>query len=86
MLIRHIGHAEFLMETESGVRIVTDPYDAGCGYPVRKLNADIALISHHHHDHDAVKNLKGTPRIYDREGCYTPEPGLKLTALKIRWL
>ena len=29
MLIQHIGHAEFLIETESGMRIVTDPYDEG---------------------------------------------------------
>ena len=31
MLIKHIGHSEFVIETEGGVRIVTDPYDAGCG-------------------------------------------------------
>ena len=58
MLIQHIGHAEFLIETESGLRIATDPYDAGCGYPVRKIPADIALVSHSHHDHNAVENLK----------------------------
>ena len=34
MLIRHIAHAEFLIETESGYRIVTDPYDETCGYPM----------------------------------------------------
>ncbi len=82
MLIRHIGHAEFLIETESGVRIVTDPYDAGCGYPVQKVTADIALISHHHHDHDAVENLKGMPRIIDSEGTFTPESGVKITAVR----
>jgi L-ascorbate metabolism protein UlaG (beta-lactamase superfamily) len=37
MLIQHIGHAEFLVETESGVIIVTDPYDENCGYPVRSV-------------------------------------------------
>ena len=54
MLIQHIGHAEFLIETESGMRIVTDPFDESCGYPVRRIRADVALVSHHHHDHDAV--------------------------------
>ena len=82
MLIKHIGHAEFLIETESGVRIVTDPYDAGCGYPLRKVTADVALVSHHHHDHDAVENLKGEPRIIDAAGEYTPESGVKITALR----
>lgn len=82
MLFYHIGHAEFLIETESGVRIVTDPYDAGCGYPVRKITADAALVSHHHHDHDAVENLKGEPKIIDTAGIYTPEAGVKITAIR----
>ena len=82
MLIKHIGHAEFLIETESGVRIVTDPYDAGCGYPLRKVTADVALISHHHHDHDAVGNLKGEPRVIDTAGENTPESGVRITALR----
>ena len=82
MLIRHIGHAEFLMENENGVRIVTDPYDASCGYPLQKVTADIALVSHHHHDHDAVENLKGQPRIIDTAGACLPEPDVKITAAR----
>ena len=82
MLIRHIGHAEFLIETENGVRIATDPYDAGCGYPLQKIKADAALVSHHHHDHDAVENLKGEPRIIDAAGSYTPEIGVRITAVR----
>ena len=81
MLIRHIGHAEFLIETESGLKIVIDPYDASCGYPVEKLTADVALVSHHHHDHDAADLLEGNPRVIDAAGEYTPESGVKLTAL-----
>lgn len=82
MLIKHIGHAEFLIETESGVRIVTDPYDAGCGYPLRKITADAALVSHHHHDHDAVENLRGEPKIIDTAGSFTPECGIRITAIR----
>ena len=82
MFIQHIGHAEYLIETESGVRIVTDPYDASCGYPLHRVMADIALVSHHHHDHDAVENLDGEPRVIDTAGQYSPEPDVRVTALK----
>ena len=82
MLFRHIGHAEFWMETENGVQIVTDPYDAGCGYPVRPVKAEIALVSHHHHDHDAVENLQGNPLVIDQAGKYTPEEGMMITAVR----
>ena len=39
MIIRCIGHAEFLLELENEMRIVFDPYDAGCGYPVIQPSA-----------------------------------------------
>ena len=81
MLIRHIGHAEFLIETESGMRIVTDPYGEGCGYPVKKLKADAALVSHGHHDHNAVENLEGLKTVIDQAGVYTPAAGVRITAL-----
>ena len=82
MLIQHIGHAEFLIELENGHRIVTDPYDASCGYPIRLLRADTVLVSHHHHDHDAVENVEGAVRVIDSAGIFTPEAGIKVTALE----
>ena len=82
MIIQHIGHAEFLIETESGMRIVTDPYDEGCGYPVRKLKADAALVSHGHHDHNAVDTLEGLQTVVDAAGEYTLAAGVRVTAMK----
>ena len=82
MIIRHIGHAEFLIETESGWRIVTDPYDAGCGYPLQKTEADTVLVSHHHHDHDAVENVAGNPQVIDYAGEHTLIPSVKVTAFR----
>lgn len=82
MLIQQIGHAEFLIETEEGARMVIDPYDASCGYPVRKLQADTALVSHGHHDHNAVENLEGLLNVIDRPGIHTPAKGVRVTALQ----
>ena len=81
MLIQHIGHAEFLLTAESGFRIVTDPYDASTGYPVQKVEADGVLVSHHHHDHDAVENVAGHPQIIDYAGLHTFAPGRQVTGI-----
>ena len=82
MIIRHIGHAEFQIETESGIRIVTDPYDSSCGYPIHQIESDIVLISHSHHDHNAFELLKGEPRVFNRAGIYTPDINIKISAVR----
>jgi len=82
MLIQHIGHAEFLLESGNGFRLVTDPYDATCGYPLKPQRADAVLVSHHHHDHDAVDQVTGNPRVIDQPGTYTLESDIRVTAVK----
>ena len=82
MIIRHNGHAKFFLETESGIRIITDPYDSACGYPIQPVESDLVLVSHAHHDHNAVETLKGTPRIIDRAGFFTPFSGLNVMAVR----
>lgn len=82
MIFSCIGHAEFLIELENGLRIVTDPYDQSCGYPVEKIQADVVLVSHGHHDHNAVENIKGQPRIIDAAGEYDLCDDVHITAVE----
>lgn len=82
MIISCIGHAEFMLELENGMRIVTDPYDAACGYPVSAIRADVALVSHNHHDHSAVDNVGGNPRIISAAGQYDLGEDVSLTAVE----
>ena len=82
MLIKSLGHAKFLLETEAGARIVTDPFDASTGYPITPVKADLALVSHHHHDHDAVDTLDGQPQVIDTAGVSEPLPGVRVTAVE----
>ena len=70
MIISCMGHAKFVIELDNGLRIVTDPYDASCGYPVTANPADVVLVSHQHHDHNAVETIPGNPRVIDRAGDF----------------
>lgn len=81
MIIRCIGHACFVMELDNGMRLVTDPYDDSCGYPVQSLKADAALVSHHHHDHAAVETVD-CGKVIDQAGVHTLAADVKVTAVK----
>ena len=81
MLLTCLGHAKFLIELNSGLRIVTDPFDATCGYPLTETRADVVLVSHGHHDHSAVETISGNPRIIREAGTYTLESGVTVTAI-----
>lgn len=82
MIFTCIGHAKFLIELENGMRIVTDPYDNTCGYPVTPVAADVVLVSHGHHDHNAVGTIPGTPRVIDQPGEYDLGDGVTVTAVE----
>lgn len=81
MIISCIGHAEFLLELENGMRLVTDPYDDTCGYPVLPIQADAVLVSHQHHDHNAIANVHGYTQVVDTSGMHTLAPDVRVTAV-----
>jgi L-ascorbate metabolism protein UlaG (beta-lactamase superfamily) len=67
MRIKWLGHSCFLIVGESGVRIVTDPYEPGGsggeGVTMRQEGADVVLVSHEHHDHNYVRAVLGNPEV-----------------------
>lgn len=70
MKLKWNGHACFTLTTDSGITIVTDPFDASVGYPRPKDRADIVTISHSHHDHNDMSSLTGPKLALDKEGEY----------------
>lgn len=68
MLILHHGHSEFLIETEDGFRILTDPFDAHVGYPMKKVPCDAVTVSHGHGDHCFIEKAEGSFAVADKSG------------------
>jgi len=74
MQITWKGQSCFEITSSSGknnhVNIVVDPYDETTGLKLPKLEADILLVTHQHHDHNNVKSIGGTPFLIEGPGEY----------------
>ncbi|NLZ54107.1 MAG: MBL fold metallo-hydrolase [Thermoanaerobacteraceae bacterium] len=71
MKIRWFGHACFLLESQDGTKIVTDPFDGSVGYKIPMLEADIVTVSHDHYDHNYVEGVQGDPEVIKSPGELT---------------
>ena len=73
MTIKFLGHATFLITSDDGVRIITDPYEPGgfggqIGYGPITDEADIVTVSHDHADHNYVQGVPGNPVVVTSSG------------------
>lgn len=76
MRIQWCGHACFLITSDAGIKILTDPYEPGgydgaLRYGSIPDEIDIAVVSHDHPDHNYLQALKGTPRVVKGSGNHT---------------
>ena len=75
MKVKWYGHAAFLLTSDKGFKIITDPYEPGgfggqIGYGKISDVADVVLISHDHADHNYVQGLSGKPRVIKGVGLH----------------
>jgi L-ascorbate metabolism protein UlaG (beta-lactamase superfamily) len=65
MKIKYLAHSAFLITSENGAKIVTDPYEpeAELRYGGITETADIVTASHQHGDHNNVSAVRGNPRV-----------------------
>ncbi len=65
MKIKWLGHACFVVSSDAGIKIITDPYVTGGGLNYGEIteSADIVTVSHDHFDHNNVVSVGGNPEI-----------------------
>jgi len=73
MIIKWLGHACFLITSEEGLKVITDPYTMGGGInysPIKEV-ADIVVVSHGHADHNNVSAVRGKAEVVKGGGTKT---------------
>jgi L-ascorbate metabolism protein UlaG (beta-lactamase superfamily) len=70
MRVKWLGHACFLVSSNTGMRIIIDPYavQGGLNYGEIDESADVVLSSHSHYDHSNAGVVKGHPRVISGAG------------------
>jgi len=65
MKLKWLGHASFVITSDAGIKIITDPYVTGgnLNYGEIKESADIVTVSHEHGDHNNVAAVRGDPEV-----------------------
>jgi len=65
MKIKYLGHSSFMITSDAGIRIITDPYTPNerLHYGEIKESADIVTVSHGHFDHNNVATVRGNPEV-----------------------
>jgi L-ascorbate metabolism protein UlaG (beta-lactamase superfamily) len=73
MKLKWLGHSCFLITSETGLRIITDPYATVGGINYSPVNeaADIVTVSHDHRDHNNFAAVPGKPEVITSIGTKT---------------
>jgi L-ascorbate metabolism protein UlaG (beta-lactamase superfamily) len=86
MKLKWLGHASFILTSDSGTRVLTDPYRSGAfdgavGYCAIKEAVDVVTISHDHDDHNCVDGLPEGFQVVSGTGAHQVA-GLTVTGVK----
>lgn len=70
MKLKWLGHACFLLTSDNGVRILTDPFNEKVGYALPEVETDIVTVSHNHGDHNYTAVVRGEFFFIDQPGNF----------------
>lgn len=68
MNIKYLAHSCFLITSNLGTRILTDPFNDFGGFNKPTLSVDVVLISHNHPDHSNLDIVSGAAEVINGSG------------------
>lgn len=71
MKIKWFGQSCFMITSEEGIKILTDPYISMLGYKLPEIEADIVSTSHDHRDHNNINAVKSDFTHISKPGSFS---------------
>lgn len=70
MKVKYLGHSAFIITSDSGLKIITDPYTTAPSLTYGEIteSADIVTVSHDHLDHCNAAGVGGNPQVVKGAG------------------
>jgi len=70
MKVKYLGHSAFVITSDEGLKIITDPYKTSSGLTYGEIteSADIVTVSHDHLDHCNTAGVRGNPEVVKGAG------------------
>ena len=81
MRLKWFGQSCFMITSENGVAIITDPFGKFLPYRLPVEQPDIVTVSHEHGDHNNIKGLKGHFVTFNKP-VETEVQGIKIKGLE----
>jgi L-ascorbate metabolism protein UlaG (beta-lactamase superfamily) len=86
MKIKWLGHAAFVLTSQTGTKVLTDPYLSGAfggavGYRPIDERVDVVTVSHEHEDHFCLDGLPQGFETVTKPGSHVAA-GLAITGVK----
>lgn len=81
MKIKWFGQACFMITSENGTKILTDPFNKMLGYKLPEIEANIVSTSHNHNDHNNVNAVKGSFTHINEAGGFS-EAGIEIKGVE----
>jgi L-ascorbate metabolism protein UlaG (beta-lactamase superfamily) len=83
MEVKYLGHSAFVITSDEGVKIITDPYTPSSDLTYREIRttADVVTVSHSHFDHSNVAAVGGNPQVMRRAELATAK-GIRFKGVK----
>jgi L-ascorbate metabolism protein UlaG (beta-lactamase superfamily) len=86
MKIKWLGHAAFVLTSDAGTKVLTDPYKSGAfdgavGYGPIREKVDVVTVSHDHDDHNCLDGLPPGYEVVTAPGTHSVA-GIDITSIK----
>lgn len=81
MKIKWLGYSCFLITSDKGIKIVTDPFDATADYKIPKIETNIVSTSYDRFDHNNAGMFEGNPVLIRGSGKISIK-GIEITGVE----